>query len=145
MNDEALASRPERLRRAVGAALLAALLAAMSGQATPVASLHAPQRATSSDFAQHETRDAQEVWAFSPFFSQVRSREDNKVRTDVLWPLASVRRWHEESSGRILTTWYRDTDQNDPSGAYHVWAIPILGMGRSTNRSEERRVGKECR
>ncbi len=127
------AARPGRLRRVCGAALLPALLAIASGQATPVVSLDAPQRETCSDFVQHETRNAEEVRTFSPFFSQVRSRQDNKVRTDVLWPLVSVRSWHEESSGRILSTWYRDTDRNDPSGAYHVWVVPILGIGRSTN------------
>lgn len=127
-------TRVERWRRiCVAAALLAALLAPATGRAAPVVSLDAPQRATFSDLALHETRASQEVWAFPPFFSQVRSLEDNKLQTDVLWPLATTRRWHDEFSGRILNAWFRDTDRNDPSGAYHVWVLPILGMGRSTN------------
>ncbi len=134
MNVEGPATaQPARLRCACGLLLLVAQLAAVSAQASPVTELAAPQRVTFSDFVRHETEASQEVRAFSPFFSQVRSREDNKVRTDVLWPLASTRSWRDESSGRILSVWYRDSDDSDPASPYHVWVVPVLGMGRSTN------------
>lgn len=69
-------------------------------------------------------------FAFRPFYCRETDPRGRTV-TDVLWPIASFRKWHGESDWRILTAFGHDDDVADPASPYRVWLLPLVFLGRN--------------
>lgn len=64
-----------------------------------------------------------------PFYTLERDNRGRRV-LDVLWPLASFRRWGAVSDWHVLTAFGLDANVDDPASRYRAWIFPILFMGR---------------
>jgi hypothetical protein len=64
-----------------------------------------------------------------PFFTSECDARDREV-LDVLWPLATFRRWDRETDWRVLVAFGSVADTTDPASRYHAWLFPFLFWGR---------------
>jgi len=72
--------------------------------------------------------------AVRPFYTRETDGRGRTV-TDVLWPVATMRKWGNDSDWRFLTAVGHDDDAGDPAGAYRAWFLPFFFFGR--NRAGE--------
>ena len=63
--------------------------------------------------------------AMRPFYAGAWDpRAERQVR-DFLWPLGSAKRFHEESSWRLLVFYGQRFDVEDPASRRRVWLLPF--------------------
>jgi len=75
-----------------------------------------------------------EFRAFRPLHSKVYDPVARRESHDIIWPIASARRFESEFKWRFLLTYYHDFDVNDPVSRYRFWILPIYFQGRDAKK-----------
>lgn len=68
--------------------------------------------------------------ASRPFYSRAYDRSAERAIQEVLWPIASAKRFRGEFSWRFLTAISLDYDVDDPLSRYRFWVLPLYYQGR---------------
>ncbi|MBU0677703.1 MAG: hypothetical protein KJ626_06270 [Verrucomicrobia bacterium] len=87
-------------------------------------------RALGPLFEKASSEDGKSFAAVRPLFSNTKDPVMERETTEVLWPLASVRDFRDETYWRVLTAIYQDWDVNNPYSRYRFWILPLYFQGR---------------
>ncbi|MEX2607155.1 MAG: hypothetical protein WD708_07385 [Kiritimatiellia bacterium] len=71
--------------------------------------------------------------AVRPFYHSWRVEDQDKRRTEVLWPLYSRRSNEERVYWRFLLTFFWNWDVADPDSRWRIWSLPFYFQGRDTD------------
>ncbi|MCH2174109.1 MAG: hypothetical protein MK193_00080 [Lentisphaeria bacterium] len=87
-----------------------------------------------------KTPEGHYFWGFRPFYSKLEIPQENKVRTDVLWPLWSkTRTGNKEFSRRLGGGFSSNSDVTDPNSPYRKHSFPFWFSER-TDEGETHRA-----
>ena len=75
--------------------------------------------------------DRPAMTAVRPFFTDEVDARTGREVIDILWPVAEIRHWKNETDWRFLTAFYFGPKPTDPPDAYHLWVLPVLALGRN--------------
>ena len=82
-------------------------------------------------FEYRATRDGGAFWAVRPFYSRVTDPVSDTRVTDVVWPLGTFHRDHEQSWWRMLLAYGSDNDVTRDDSAWNAALFPLYFQGRT--------------
>ena len=82
-------------------------------------------------FEYRATRDGGTFWALRPLYSQLRDPTCDARIDDVVWPLGTFHRAHEQLWWRMLLAYGSDLDRNREGAAWNAALFPIYCQGRT--------------
>ncbi len=82
-------------------------------------------------FEHRATRDGGTFWAVRPFCSRVTDPASDTRVTDVVWPLGTFHRDHEQAWWRMLLAYGADNDVNREDSAWKAALFPLYFQGRT--------------
>lgn len=75
--------------------------------------------------------DRPAIKAVRPFFVREDDGRIGREDLDILWPVAHIRHWKNQTDWRFLTAFYLGPHPADPPSQYAFWLLPILAVGRN--------------
>ena len=82
-------------------------------------------------FEYRATRDGGTFWALRPFYSRVSDPASDTRVDDVVWPLGTFHRAHEQLWWRLLLAYGSDLDVNRSDAAWSAALFPVYYQGRT--------------
>ena len=76
--------------------------------------------------------DRPDMTAVRPFFTDEHDARTGRENIDILWPVAHITHWKNETDWRFLSAFYFGPRPTEPPSTYHFWILPILAVGRNT-------------
>ena len=87
-------------------------------------------------FEYRATRDGGTFWALRPLYSQLSDPSSDTRVNDVVWPLGTFHRTHEQLWWRMLLAYGTDLDVNRDDAAWSAALFPVYYQGR-TRQAED--------
>lgn len=71
--------------------------------------------------------------AVRPFFTLENDSRTGREVLDILWPVATIRHWMNETEWRFLMAFYSSARASDPPTKYAFRLMPLVALGRNEN------------